>query len=233
MSVGERVRQAKPRRVPENTVTPTPRAADEQTLQPAPVRTRRSPRLIALGVLAVTLGGLGAAALFDRVAEQEQVVVVTGDLPRGATIGVEDLGVTGLGSTASISHVPAAELDQLIGQTALIDLAGGSVLPAGAIGAQDLAPGDSRLGLRLLPGRLPTGPLTPGDRVSLIPVPPPSGETEATTTGVPIAAVVASAPTLAPDQSSWLVDVEVPERYAGQVAELAATDRVALVREGG
>ncbi|MGY4719010.1 SAF domain-containing protein [Naumannella huperziae] len=210
--------------------------ADPFQVRPAqpPLRPRRRPKLIAAGVLAVCLGGLAGAAIHLQSIDQTPVIMVTRAVARGEVIEAADLGTVGIGAAPGLATVPAAELESLIGQTARIDLAAGSVLPAGAVGADPLPEGFSRVGLRLPAGRLPTSPLPPGEPVSLVPVQPTSGENDDKLAGIgPVAATIAASPELAPDQSAWLVDVSVPTGDARLVTELAATDRIALVHEAG
>lgn len=236
---------------PSRSGTAPGRAASPVATPAAPVpRARRRPKLVALGVLAVCLGGLGAATLWTQATNTVPLVVVTQPVARGEVIEPGDLAVVDLPRAPGVSTVAADQLPGLVGRTAVTDLNAGSLLPSGAIGDPVLPPGQSHLGLRLAAGRIPAEPLPQGVPVSLVPVPGPqdvtaqyagsqptggqsSGSGGPTGTGnlTPIRATIATAPVLAPDGTSWLVDVSVPTDDARQVAELAATDRLALVRE--
>ncbi len=199
-----------------------------QTAPMAPMRARRNPRWIAAGVLAVCLGGLGSTLLYTQAGNATAVVRVNHAVARGDVIGPEDLGVITVGNVAGVSTVPADELGRLVGQTAISDLAEGSLLAPNTIGAPILAADQVRIGLRLTAGRLPASALPAGTRVWLVAVPAANSggadKGEATVTGS-----VASSPTVAPDGASVL-DVNVPTAQAERIARLAATDRLALVR---
>ncbi|WP_197429727.1 SAF domain-containing protein [Auraticoccus cholistanensis] len=193
------------------------------------LRARRSPRWIAAGVLAISLGGIGAVLLWDGAVSSQQVLRVNTPVARGEVVEPGDLGAVTVGSVPGVSVVPAGQLDELVGQHALVDLAAGSLVPAGGIGAPDLAEGTVRMGLSLAPGRVPSGPLTPGQDVLLIPVPAPD-DTAAAPGERAVAAVVDGRPTVAPDGVSTLVDVTLRARDAELVARLAATERLVLAR---
>ena len=75
-----------------------PEAGDRTApAQPRPegvqLRPRRSPRLVALGVLFVVLGALGAAALYSASVDQRTAVVMAEDVVRGQQLTAEDLSI--------------------------------------------------------------------------------------------------------------------------------------------
>lgn len=193
-----------------------------------PLRARRSPRWIAAGVLAMCLGGLGAVLLYDGAVTSQQVLRVNTAVARGELIEAGDLGPVTVGALPGVSVVPAEQMSDLVGQSALVDLPAGGLVPAGGVGPPTLAEGSVRMGLALPAGRLPTSALTPGEPVLLIPVPAaddPTAEPEAVVT-----AVLHSVPTTAPDGVASLVDVTLDREDADLVARLAATDRLVLAR---
>lgn len=209
-------------------------------LATAAARPRRQPKWIAAGVLAMCLGGLGATLVYAKATATHDVIQVTRSVSRGETIRAADLRVVRAGDLAGSSSVPADRASQLVGQKALIDLAGGAILPANAIGQPPVEKGISHVGLRLAPGRIPVGELTVGASVVLIPVEEPRSEvakpapqaTPGASAAGPIAATIAVAPRVGVDGVSTLLDVRVPSDKARAVAELAASDRLVLVREG-
>lgn len=203
------------------------------------VRPRRQPRWIAAGLLAIALGGLGATLLWQELTTSTQVVVLQRPVPRGEVIKATDLRAVEVGSLTEVSSVPATELPSLVGKRALVDLAQGSLLPRGAVGTPDLERGASQVGLKLAPGRLPTGELSQGTPVRLIPLEDPrqgpaqtSGQGAAPLPAV-ITATIASPPRVGPDGVATLLDVRVDQGLAQQVAELAAAERIALIKEAG
>ena len=188
-------------------------------------RARRNLRLITGGVLASSLGGLGAAVLYSDLADTESVVAMRRTVYRGQQITAADLGEIALASGPGLDSVPALQVDDVVGQTALLDLAEGSLLTPQAVGAPVVDAGVVRLGLRLGPGRLPVTELPPSTPVLLIAVSAEVAPADAART-----ALTASSVTLLPDGAA-LLDVAVPVAAAVEVARLAAADELVLVRQ--
>lgn len=214
-------------------------AGGPETVAGGRVRARRQPRWIAAGVLAIALGGLGATLLWQELTTSNQVVVLQHAIPRGEVVKATDLRAVEVGSVSEVSTVPAAEIPSLVGKRALVDLAEGAMLPRGAVGTPSLDRGVTQVGLKLAPGRLPTGELPQGTPVRLVPLEDPrqgpaqaAGQTSAPQPAV-ITATIASPPRTGPDGVATLLDVRVDQSLAQQVAELAAAERLALVKEAG
>ncbi|MDO5682646.1 MAG: SAF domain-containing protein [Propionibacteriaceae bacterium] len=197
------------------------------------LRARRQPKWIAAGLLAMCLGGLGAAVLWGEASGSAEVLVLTRPVARGEVVTAEDFRVARVGHLDGASSVAAAELPAVAGQQALVDLAMGSLLPAGGVGASALDAGGVQIGLRLPPGRVPLGALPAGTPVLLVPLEDPRANPEAAgRVAVPIEATILAPPQAGPDGVAHLVDVRVDSPQAAQVATLAATDRLALVKAG-
>ena len=188
------------------------------------LRARRSPRLIALGVLAVTLGGLGATALYTMNTDNRSVVVMARDVVRGDEIQTSDLAVISVPRGLQVDTSGAEEMDQLLGRTARSDLPAGSFPVPRRVGEDPIPPGHSLVGIRLTSGRLPTAALPPGTRIQLISL--AEGDDRV------VDAVVAASPRALEDGSGQLLDVTVPEAFAPVVATLAATDQLVLIAVG-
>lgn len=201
--------------------------------QPVAARTRRQPRWIAAGLLAICLGALGAVLLFTEAVSSRTVVLVATDVQRGELVEAADLTTVTIGSTPGVRTVAGAELSALVGQRATVDLVAGSLLPAGAVGEVPLRAGYSQVGLRLAPGRLPLDPLPVGTPVQLIAVNTSNaGEQEADDlSGKTFTAFVVRSPELSPDGQFSLLDVQVEGVSAVSVAQLAAADRLVLIRQ--
>lgn len=189
--------------------------------------TRRNPRLLIIGVLCICLGALGSAWAWTAGHQMRSVVIVTRNIPRGQVIQAEDLGLTSINVTAQVSSVEASQMAGLLGGYALVDLTGGSLLPAGAVGEETDPPGTSRVGLRLAVGRLPAD-LAVGDEVVLAEI---TGQAEAP--GAEYHAQVASIPRLSADQQFYLTDLWVGDVDAGRVAVLGAVEALVMIRLGG
>ncbi|GAA3865399.1 SAF domain-containing protein [Tessaracoccus defluvii] len=211
----------KPQRPTKPDLTP-PTTPRPETVQ---LRARRSPRLIALGLLLVAGGGIGAAALVGSGDDVVPLVVMAADVRRGDVIGDGDLTVIELPASSGVQGMPAADLPSLVGERALMDLPKGAFPLARHVGAEPLPAGQTLVGLRLPIGKLPATELPPGTAVRVVGV----GDGTQTT----VDAVVARAPSLLDDGTSFALDVRVADAEADLVARLAAGDQVALVLVGG
>ncbi|GAB3917310.1 hypothetical protein GCM10011575_32030 [Microlunatus endophyticus] len=215
-------------------------------------RTRRNPRWVALGVVAVCLGAIASFFLYSQLSESHQVVAMRQTVHRGGTITAADLGQVRVGSTGGIATVPAAQLDSLVGKVAAFDLVQGSLLPADAV-TTALPPdhGKDIIGIQVATGRAPSGFLSPGSPVHLVVLPadvgpgngpgsaatgaqqPSSGSTPGSsskevTNIATMAAVVMSSTDV--DDGVYL-DLEIDSRMAADAASYAAQDRVVVVRD--
>lgn len=188
------------------------------------LRARRSPRLIALGVLAVVLGALGAAALYSMNTHHTSVVAMARDVVRGDTIRAADLTLVSMPSTGQVEMSGAERMDQMVGQTARTDLPAGSFPLPRHLGEDPIPPGHSLVGMRLAAGRLPATELPQGTSVQLISL--ADGDDSV------VDAVVATSPMMLEDGSGHLLDVTVPDDSAAAVAALAAQDQLALIAVG-
>ncbi|MCA0250853.1 MAG: SAF domain-containing protein [Actinobacteria bacterium] len=193
------------------------------------VRPRRDLRLIAIGVLAICLGGLGAMWLYSAVTDVASVIAVTRTVHRDQIIAAEDLDVIAVPAVPGLTTVSADLFDQVVGRTAHLDLAAGSLLTPRSYGEPIVEAGRSQLGLRLAPGRIPAGELPAGTEVLLVAV---SRDGSEPPTGASVLARVSFTGPEQPD-GSVLLDVDVPREHAEYVARLAAADQLVVVREPG
>ena len=200
---------------------------DAPAARPASVqlRARRSPRLILLGILAVALGGLGAAALYSSSTTTESAVVMARDVVRGQEITSADLAIVSVPAGLQVEATDADRMSSLIGQRALTDLPAGAFPAERHLGTEPVPTGQTLVGLKLSQGRLPMAALPPGSKVQLVSL--AEGATGATD------AVVATAPVASDDGSGYALDVTVAAGSAHIVATLAANDQLALVAVGG
>lgn len=192
-------------------------------------RPRRDLRLIAIGVLAICLSGLGAVWLYSSATDAVSVVAVLRDVHRGQQIADGDVGLLSLPSVPGLETVPAEDLEAVIGQSAHTDLVSGSLLSPRSFGEPVVSVGMAQLGLRLSPGRVPVTELPPGTSVLLVAVARDGGEPP---NAPSVPASVSSLGTEQPD-GSILLDVDVPHEQAERVARLAASDQLVVVRQEG
>lgn len=197
--------------------SPEPKRPETVRLRP-----RRSPKLIALGVLCVVLGALTAAAVYTMNVTTVTVLAVTQDLPRGHVITTDDLRAVEMPEGSAQHGTPADQLDTFVGATTLTDLPEGSLPDQRHVGDRPLPEGHSLVGLRLEPGRVPVSELAPGTQVQLIGV-----ESDAT-----FPATLATTPALEQHGTAYIVDVIVADDQAATVASLAAANTIALVAKG-
>lgn len=201
----------------------------EERVLVSPVRHRANLRWMAVGVLAVCLGGLGAALLYGNLSNAQSVLTVKRTVYRDQVITAADLGVTSAVPAAGVETVPAGQLDEVVGATALSDLVEGGLLSPRAYGQPPVEPGSVRVGLRLPAGRLPVAPMPPGTEVLLVPVGRDGGEPPA---GASVLGRIATAATTLPDGAS-IVDVAVAAAEGERLARLAAGDQLVLLRQAG
>jgi hypothetical protein len=211
--------------------------ADEAPRTPEPPRlpARRNPKWIALGVIAICLGGLLSYVIYARVATESAVVSMAATVYRGEVIEATDLTSVTLSGDPSVPTVPADQADSLVGQRAAYDLVDGSLLSPSAVTSTAL-PAAQRavVGLRLAGGRAPADFLVPGAPIRLVALPPADaqpGVTDAYAGKTFVARAVSSQP--GPDAGSLFVDVDVPAAQAPTIALLGAQDRLSVVRDAG
>ena len=205
--------------------------ATESTPAPPRVPGRRNPKWIALGVVALCLGGLLSYVIYARLAEETAVVTVAQTVYRGEVIDATDLTTITLQGNTIVQAVPAADLDTMIGKRAAVDLVAGSVLVASGVTDESIpASGRAVVGLKLSAGRTPTSLLIPAAAVRLVALPGQNGSDDLT--GDTFTARIIDQANGA-DGTSILVNVDVAADQAAVIAQLAAQDRIALVRDAG
>lgn len=201
--------------------TATSETASNQPRRPDAVqlRARRSPKLIAIGMLTVALGALGAAALHSMNNDRVSVLAMATDVGRGETVSADSITTVEIPATLAEGALAPAQADQLVGQRARSDLLQGSYPRPDHVGEALLPEGEALLGLRLPLGRMPVATMPPGTQVRLVSL---VDDTQAT-------AVVASLPSTVGDGETFVLDVRVRSAQATAFAQLAATDQVALI----
>ena len=193
---------------------------------------RRRSHLLAVAALLI-VAALGAAFIVQQLQTQNRVIQVRADIPRGAVIKPTDLAEVTVGSVQGVSTVPADHLDTLTGQRARIDLAKGSLLPAGGVGPVAVpAAGQSLVGIRLDQGRMVIGDVAPGSRLRLVITAPAGGDPafKDGNSGRQFGAVLVES-TLALDGAATLINVSVASKDAATITQLAAVGRVAVIQD--
>ena len=225
-----------PRPAGSATASATPATASSRTpVTPATPRLpgRRNPKWIALGVIAICLGGLLSYVIYTQVATEATVVAAARTVYRGETIERDDLTTVTLRRGSVAAAIPAAQIDDLVGQRAVFDLAEGSVVSKVAVGEVVIPPdGQSVVGLKLSGGRAPNSLLLPDAPIRLVALPVnDTSDRDQLAGSVYVGRVVDQA--AAADGISILVNVQVASAQAPAIAALAAQDRIAVVRDAG
>jgi hypothetical protein len=212
------------------------RPSTESPLTPQPPRLpgRRNPKWIALGIVALCLGGLLSYVIYARVATETAVVAAAHTVYRGETIERNDLATVTLRGDSLPHVIPATQLNDLVGKRAVFDLVEGSVISSTSV-ADSAVPAEGRaiIGLKLAPGRAPSNLLLPASRVRLIAIPAAADSSIADKLSGSIFAGTVIDQSQAADGTSILVNVDVDAAAAPTIATLAAQDRVAIVRDAG
>jgi hypothetical protein len=215
----------------------SPSSADSPPTTPEPPRlpARRNPKWIALGVVAVCLGGLLSYVIYARVATETAVVAMTSTVYRGEVIEAADLSSVTLSGDPAVPVIPADQAQTLVGQRAAYDLVAGSlVAPESVTPAALPATQRAVVGMKLAGGRAPADFLVPGAPVRLVALPPVDAQPGARDPYAGktfVARTVSSVP--GPDAGSLFVDVDVPAAQAPTIAMLAAQERLSVVRDAG
>jgi hypothetical protein len=195
---------------------------------------RRNPKWIALGIVALCLGGLLSYMIYAQVARESAVVAAAHTVYRGETIEQSDLATITLRGGSLPHAIPAARLGDLVGKRAAFDLVEGSAIPSTAV-VEEAVPAEGRaiVGLKLAPGRAPGNLLLPSSLVRLIALPAAADDSTADKLAgsIFIGSVIDQSP--AADGTSIMVNVDVDAGTAPTIAMLAAQDRIAIVRDAG
>jgi hypothetical protein len=206
-----------------STVLPTQPATGRVPVS-APVRRRRSSRLLLVGVVLAVLGALGGVVLYQVSGQREPVVVMATTVPFGQVVERADVREVPLAAEAGLATVPWRDVDSVVGRVAATDLlAGQAITPDSVVVAGPPVAGDAVVGVSLGPGRLPVTPLSVRDQVLVVAVGDPGVPTRATVlrVGEPDAA------------GKRTVDVLVDESAAVALARVSADDRAVLVHVAG
>ena len=94
---------------------------------------RRNPKWIALGVVAICLGGLLSYVIYSRVATESAVVAIAATVYRGEVIEAGDLTTITLSGDPTCRRFPPVRPIILVGKRAAYDLVDGSLVAPSAV----------------------------------------------------------------------------------------------------
>lgn len=213
---------------------------DEQRNQPSrlgPAR-RRSPRLLAMGVLLTLTGVVAALVVLKLVSGQQTVLVAARDIPAGHRLEAADLGTATVASTG-LSLIASGDEDGLLGQPVAVAVRQGAPLIRADLGTGTAAPaGQTVVAILVRPGQFPPA-LAAGDTVDLVDA--DASPTTGVTASAPLLAGPVSAVVLEVDRpadaaaaaaSGTVVSVQVRSADAAAVVRAQAANRIAIVVRG-
>lgn len=199
------------------------------TISP-PGRRTRGPEVI-VGLVVIIVFALGAVLLHLSAVDRTPALAVVGSVERGDTITAADIKVVYLSSDDALARLDESQLNQVVGQVALVDLAPGTLLSRSVVADRPaLDSGEGVVGLSLEPGGYPSLGLAPGDRVSVIRSADPAAvdaDGEAAEAVLTRDATVFSVEELASDRR--LVSIVAPETDAEALAAASGSGSLRLV----
>lgn len=136
---------------------------------------RRAPMRIIAGLLAIALGFVVGAVVLSNLNKAIDVLSVARAVSAGSVLTDADLTTVSIVPADTLHVVTAARRAEIVGQTAAVPLAAGSLLTAEQIGAvTDPGAGQSILAVGVKTGRAPAG-LAAGASVVVLVVPSGAG----------------------------------------------------------
>lgn len=195
---------------------------------PRPPRSRMRPAMIGLGIALIILGGLATAWQVNALTTTTSVLTVTSDINRGDTVDPSDLGSIQVSGGQDVDAFVVEQQDEVVGQTALVDLPAGTLLTSANLGNELAVPdGSSLVGVSLTQAQLPSWDLSSGDAVRVIETPVSQGDPPQETPESFEATVFTTSHN--EETAVWVVDLIVPSDQAADIAARAASGRVAIV----
>ena len=129
---------------------------------------RRVPEL-AIGVVLIGRGAIGALMLAGRQPPRASVLVWANDVSRGQVVSAGDLDVASIESDMPVDVVDAAAAADVVGRTVAFDAGAGGFVSGSLLEVGSIIPPDfAVVGLRLGAGRYPVSTLSVGDVVDLL-----------------------------------------------------------------
>ncbi|MEV6774397.1 SAF domain-containing protein [Nocardia sp. NPDC051030] len=207
-----------------------PQAVGDPDPVHTPVRARRRPVILGLGIAAVSVSILGAVGVVNGLRDTQEVLVLTKDVSQGEMIATDDVKAVRINSDAGLDVVLAASLDQVLGKTVTSNQTAGTMLNPRLLVTAVVPPkGTSLVGITVTGDKIPGEPLAVGDMVRLVDTPRDQEGSPATAPVTSNAQVYAIHRRDEAGQSQVTIDVLVPEAEANWVAARAATHRVAVI----
>lgn len=203
-------------------------AVERKAAVQRPTRSRRRPMLYAIGTALIVLAGIGIYFGVTNMTRTVSVMATNTDVARGDTITVEDLKPIELSGGQNLDTIKAANAQDLVGTTALVDLPEGTLLTTKNVGEGLEVPSSSSIvGVTVTSAQMPAYPLAAGDKVRIVETPVNQGDPPIDTPKSFDAVVFTT--TYNSEAKVWTVDLIVPKTLAPDIAARSATGRVALI----
>jgi hypothetical protein len=197
-----------------------------------PVAGRRHSRIseIVLGLVVVTVCGLGVVLWHTSSARTTQVLVLARPVRAGATLSAGDVRAADVMLGHGVSAVPVDHAKTVLGKVAAADLGVGTmVTPALFSTRPSLPPGSTVVAAALVPGQFASFALRPGSIVDAI----RAGDADTPGQIVASHATVFEVQELKDSAGTWIVSLVVPEQLSASVASAATAKRLTLALVGG
>ena len=210
---------------PANGSKPPDRPAIRDTPGTAARVSARNRSRILVGCLVALGSAFAMAVLYSDAGERRPVLALAQPVAAGQAIEADDLREVMLATDGDVSTLPAGQLDNVIGRTASVPLAAGSLLTEEQLGESPLFdPSDAVFGAVLTEGRYPVE-LRAGDRVLLYELQSATGD------AAPAEAVRATVVAVREGQSPGSISatVSVAAGDVGAMATAAGQDRLIVV----
>lgn len=124
---------------------------------------------LAVGVVLIGLGAIGALMLAGRQPPRAAVLVWANDMSRGEVVAPEDLAVASIDSDTPVDVVDVAAAADVVGRTVAFGTNAGGFVSGSLLEVGSTIPPDyAVVGLRLGAGRYPVSTLSIGDVVDLL-----------------------------------------------------------------
>ena len=205
-------------------------AAPPAVARPAlePVRNRRRPLLVGLGVALTALGGLGAVWLASTGTGTVTVVGIAKEVRAGDVIQQGDLVGVQVAPGTALRTLPVDHYADVVGKRSLVRLLPGSLLNPDAV-ADKLVPGTGQalVGLSLGPAQRPAVPFDAGDDVQIL-YTPSNQDPGSSSPPSPVIGTVVSTQDDA-DANRLILNVTVDADSAPKVATWGSAGRATIV----
>jgi hypothetical protein len=193
-----------------------------------PVRTRRRPLLVGLGIALTALGGLGAVWLASTGTGTLTVVGIAKEVRAGDVIQKDALVGVQVASGTALHTLSVDHYSDVVGKRSLVRLLPGSLLNPDAV-ADKLVPGAGQalVGLSLGPAQRPAVPFDAGDAVQILYTPGNQDAASSAPTSPVVGTVVSTLDD--PDANRLIVNVTVDADSAPKVATWSSASRATIV----